>query len=62
MSAQNSFMTAIKASERGAYDYLPKPFDLRELVSIGRAIDISGNYLKKIGDRRLNLMLQKNRL
>jgi two-component system, NtrC family, nitrogen regulation response regulator GlnG len=39
MSAQNTFMTAIKASERGAYDYLPKPFDLRELVSIvGRAI------------------------
>ena len=38
MSAQNTFMTAIKASERGAYDYLPKPFDLRELVSIvGRA-------------------------
>jgi two-component system nitrogen regulation response regulator GlnG len=34
MSAQNTFMTAIKASERGAYDYLPKPFDLRELVSI----------------------------
>ena len=39
MSAQNTFMTAIKASERGAYDYLPKPFDLRELVSIvGRAM------------------------
>ncbi len=34
MSAQNTFMTAITASERGAYDYLPKPFDLRELVSI----------------------------
>ncbi|MGB8900041.1 MAG: sigma 54-interacting transcriptional regulator, partial [Methylocella sp.] len=34
MSAQNTFMTAIKASERGAYDYLPKPFDLRELVAI----------------------------
>src|ERR1700712_3279111 len=30
MSAQNTFMTAIKASERGAYDYLPKPFDLKE--------------------------------
>lgn len=40
MSAQNTFMTAIKASERGAYDYLPKPFDLRELVSIvGRAMN-----------------------
>ena len=40
MSAQNTFMTAIKASERGAYDYLPKPFDLKELVAIvGRAHD-----------------------
>ena len=39
MSAQNTFMTAIKASERGAYDYLPKPFDLKQLVAIvGRAL------------------------
>src|SRR5438128_665189 len=39
MSAQNTFMTAIRASERGAYEYLPKPFDLKELVSIvGRAL------------------------
>jgi len=39
MSAQNTFMTAIKASEKGAYEYLPKPFDLRELTSIiGRAL------------------------
>jgi two-component system nitrogen regulation response regulator GlnG len=39
MSAQNTFMTAIRASERGAYEYLPKPFDLKELVSIvGRAM------------------------
>ena len=36
MSAQNTFMTAIKASERGAYDYVPKPFDLSELVGIVR--------------------------
>ncbi len=34
MSAQNTFMTAIKASELGAYEYLPKPFDLNELLSI----------------------------
>src|SRR6516164_8556484 len=26
MSAQNTFMTAVRASERGAYEYLPKPF------------------------------------
>ncbi|MGL5115935.1 MAG: nitrogen regulation protein NR(I) [Beijerinckiaceae bacterium] len=39
MSAQNTFMTAIKASEKGAYDYLPKPFDLAKLVGIvGRAL------------------------
>ena len=47
MSAQNTFMTAIKASERGAYDYLPKPFDLRELVAIvGRALEEPKNRLK----------------
>lgn len=39
MSAQNTFMTAIRASEAGAYEYLPKPFDLTELLSIvGRAL------------------------
>jgi two-component system, NtrC family, nitrogen regulation response regulator GlnG len=47
MSAQNTFMTAIKASERGAYDYLPKPFDLRELVSIvGRAMSEPKNRVR----------------
>jgi two-component system nitrogen regulation response regulator GlnG len=34
MSAQNTFMTAIRASERGAYEYLPKPFDLTELLNV----------------------------
>ncbi|KPB01327.1 nitrogen regulation protein NR(I) [Ahrensia marina] len=34
MSAQNTFMTAIRASENGAYEYLPKPFDLVELTAI----------------------------
>ena len=34
MSAQNTFMTAIRASETGAYEYLPKPFDLNELLAI----------------------------
>ncbi len=39
MSAQNTLMTAIRASERGAYEYLPKPFDLKELIAIvGRAL------------------------
>jgi two-component system nitrogen regulation response regulator GlnG len=39
MSAQNTLMTALSAAEKGAYEYLPKPFDLNELVSIvGRAL------------------------
>lgn len=39
MSAENTLMTAISAAEHGAYEYLPKPFDLNELITIvGRAI------------------------
>ena len=34
MSAQNTLITAVKATERGAFEYLPKPFDLRELVRV----------------------------
>jgi two-component system nitrogen regulation response regulator GlnG len=34
MSAQNTLLTAVKATERGAFEYLPKPFDLRELVMV----------------------------
>ena len=34
MSAQNTLLTAVKAAERGAFEYLPKPFDLNELFSL----------------------------
>ncbi len=34
MSAQNTLLTAVKANERGAFEYLPKPFDLHELVNV----------------------------
>jgi two-component system nitrogen regulation response regulator GlnG len=34
MSAQNTILTAITAAERGAFDYLPKPFDLKELTAL----------------------------
>lgn len=36
MSAQNTLLTAVKANERGAFDYLPKPFDINELVNVVR--------------------------
>lgn len=34
MSAQNTILTAITAAERGAFDYLPKPFDLKDLTAM----------------------------
>lgn len=53
MSAQNTFMTAIRASEKGAYDYLPKPFDLTELISIvGRALSEPKRKLAKLEDEQ----------
>src|ERR1700730_550299 len=39
LSAQNTFITAIRASGRGASENLPNPFDLKELTAIvGRAL------------------------
>ena len=39
MSAQNTLMTALSAAEKGAFEYLPKPFDIAEVVSVvGRAL------------------------
>ncbi|KPQ08300.1 MAG: two-component system, NtrC family, nitrogen regulation response regulator GlnG [Rhodobacteraceae bacterium HLUCCA12] len=40
ISAQNTIMTAIQATEADAWDYLPKPFDLPDLLQrAGRALD-----------------------
>lgn len=36
MSAQSTLLTAVKAAERGAFEYLPKPFDLNVLIAIVR--------------------------
>lgn len=33
MSAHSTVLTAVKAAERGAFEYLPKPFDLNEMVN-----------------------------
>ncbi len=40
MSAQNTLSTAVRATEQGAFDYLPKPFDLNELIrSVAAALE-----------------------
>lgn len=42
ISAQNTIMTAIQAAEAEAYDYLPKPFDLPDLMKrTARALEQS---------------------
>ena len=41
ISAQNTITTAIQAAENDAYDYLPKPFDLPDLMKrAARALDL----------------------
>ena len=41
ISAKNTLGTAITAAEKGAFDYLPKPFDLGELTDlVQRAVDL----------------------
>ncbi|MEE9313096.1 MAG: nitrogen regulation protein NR(I) [Rhizobiaceae bacterium] len=59
MSAQNTFMTAITATEKGAYDYLPKPFDLKEMLeTIERALSQPVvNEDKIAGDETLSMPL-----
>ncbi len=43
MSAQNTLMTALTATEKGAFEYLPKPFDLNEVVAVvSRALSEPG--------------------
>lgn len=39
MSGQNTILTAASAARHGAYDYLPKPFDIDQLTDlVGRAL------------------------
>jgi two-component system nitrogen regulation response regulator GlnG len=61
MSAKNTIVTAITAAELGAFDYLPKPFDLNELISIaGRALQDAKRLqpsVKESGEQSENLPL-----
>jgi len=63
MSAQNTVLTAIRAAEVGAYEYIPKPFDLKELLDLvqkalrGQARDINGDAAASTEPREENLPL-----
>jgi len=34
MSARSTLLTAVQATERGAFEYLPKPFDINDLIKV----------------------------
>ncbi len=48
LSAQNTLDTAVRASDTGAFEYFPKPFDLDELVQTVRAA--VGNSAMRAGN------------
>lgn len=50
MSAQTTILTAVKATERGAFEYLPKPFDINDLLSVVQR----GLEASKAGDAQAN--------
>ena len=44
LSAQNTLDTAVRASDTGAFEYFPKPFDIEELVrTVRQAAGAAGN-------------------
>ena len=44
LSAQNTLDTAVRASETGAFEYFPKPFDIDELArTVRQAVGMAGN-------------------
>ena len=51
ISAQNTIMTAIQAAEADAFDYLPKPFDLPDLMQrVSRALQMRKTCLLYTSD------------
>ena len=47
ISANNTILTTIRASESGAYEYFPKPFDIKKILStLNKALlkKFSNNY------------------
>ena len=44
MSARTTLLTAVRAKKKGAFEYLPKPFDLDELLNL-----VSSTFLTNIG-------------
>ena len=58
ISARNTVLTAVRAAEAGAYDYLPKPFDLKDLMlKVSRALSPMRKPGLDVGDANSSLPL-----
>ncbi len=63
MSAQNTLLTAVNAAEIGAYEYIPKPFDLDDMTAAAkRALarpadtEVAKSQARAVRDERLPLI------
>ena len=63
MSAQNTLLTAVNAAEIGAYDYIPKPFDLDDMTAAARRAlakpadtELAKSQARAVRDERLPLI------
>jgi len=55
MSARTTLLTAMRAEKKGAFDYLPKPFDLDELLNlVSKTFFSNSTYQKNILSREDN--------
>ncbi len=53
MSAQSNLLTAVSAAEQGAYEYLPKPFDLDKMIDlVKRALEPVGEHRAVVQKRK----------
>jgi two-component system nitrogen regulation response regulator GlnG len=58
MTAQSTMANAIEATKRGAFDYLPKPFDLEQLVHLVRRALAQRRTLRDVERLRGELLEQ----
>ena len=63
MSAQNTLLTAVNAAEIGAFDYIPKPFDLDDMTTTARRalarpadVEAARAQARAVRDERLPLI------
>jgi two-component system nitrogen regulation response regulator GlnG len=63
MSAQNTLLTAVNAAEIGAYEYVPKPFDLDDMTAAAKRalarpadVEVARSQARAVRDERLPLI------